>query len=101
MIRIDTAAAPISEEREPIFSIDNREYTIPVEVPGSLALAAMEEVRQKGEIAASAWCMETLLGTQGYKALLSCQEVTKAQVLAIQEICRERVFGAVEEEGKG
>lgn len=101
MIEIKTTDQAEPPAREPIFSIDGTTYTIPVEVPASTGLEAMERTRQEGEAQATAWIMEELLGKDGWKALRSCREVTKPQLRAIMKICRERVFGGMEEEGKG
>ena len=99
MITISTS--PVTTEREPIFSIDGTEYTIPREVPGSLALQAMERTRTNGEVSATAWLMEEMLGADGYRALRECPTVRRDEVQAITRIIRDRVFGDLEEEGKG
>lgn len=100
MIKIESTTTP-SNDREPLFSIDGREYTIPKEVPGNLALQAIERMRVEHELAVVAWIMEQLLGKEGYRALLDCKAVTRKQLAQITEICRLKVMGDVEEEGKG
>lgn len=101
MITITTTETVQEAPREPLFSIDGTEYTIPVEVPGSMALRAMEMTRTAGEAPTTAWIMEQLLGKEGWKALRACDQVTKPQMKAIMAVCREKVFGDMEEEGKG
>jgi hypothetical protein len=100
MIEIKSTDTP-SEEREPLFSIDGREYTIPKEVPGNLSLQAIERMRTESEYAVIAWIMETMLGKAGYRALLDCKAVKPSQLRAITEICRSKMMGELEEEGKG
>lgn len=101
MIEIVTTQPTPESGREPLFSIDGTAYTIPMEVPASLALEAMEITRQRGEASATAWVMEQLLGAEGWKALRTCPQVRKADMRVLMRICRERVFGGMEEEGKG
>jgi hypothetical protein len=100
MISISTTQH-VNEEREPLFSIDGTEYTIPVEVPPAMGLEAMEKTRTEGEAPATAWIMRELLGVEGWKALRECKQVNRAQMAAIMQVCRDRVFGGMEEEGKG
>jgi hypothetical protein len=87
--------------REPIFSIDGTEYTIPREVPASVGLEAIERTAQEGEAAGSRWLMIKLLGQEGYDALRTCQGLEKSDLAAVQRIIREKVFGPEEGEGKG
>jgi hypothetical protein len=100
MISISTTQS-VNADREPLFSIDGTEYTIPVEVPPAVTLQAIERVRTEGEAAATAWIMNELLGADGWKALRECVQVNKAQLSAIMEVCRAKAYGAMEEEGKG
>jgi hypothetical protein len=89
------------DKREPLFSIDDREYTIPVEVPGNISLQAIEVVRQQGDTAATGWLMELMLGADGYRALRKCPAVDRAQIKRIGAIIRDKVLGDLEdEEGK-
>lgn len=91
---------PVAEEREPIFSIDGTEYTIPKVVGGELALEAMDRARREPDAAVTAWCVETLLGKDGWRALRNVKGLDPKIVSGIMEVCRERIFGAVEAEGK-
>ena len=99
MIEINTSDTP-SDEREPLFSIDGTAYTIPKVVPGNLSLQAIERMRTESEYAVIAWIMETMLGKQAYRALLDCKAVKPSQLRAITEICRAKMLGELEEEGK-
>lgn len=99
MINIDTSQK-ISTDREPLFSIDGVEYTMPREVSASLTLEAMERFETLGEIRATRWLMVELLGQEGYDALRRCKEVTVRQFLQIQEVLRDRALGTQEGSGK-
>ena len=85
------------KDREPIFSIDGIEYTMPREVPGHIALEGMEIYRKGGDGAATPWIMEQLLGNDGYRALRDCPSLTKANLLAIIEVLRRKIFGDPED----
>lgn len=101
MYVIDTKTPAVEEEREPIFSIDGREYTIPKVVGGELGLEAMNRARFEPDAAVTAWCVEVLIGKEGWKALREVKGLDPAIVRGIMEVCRERVFGPLEAEGKG
>lgn len=101
IIKITTSTDSAPEPREPLFSIDDTEYTVPVEVRATMALEAMERTRTQGEPAATAWLMAELLGEEGWRALRTSRAVSKADLRTIMEICRQKVFGVLEEEGKG
>lgn len=90
-----------SQERQELFSIDGVSYTIPKEVPASLGLEAIDRTAREGEVRANRWLMIQLMGQEAYDALRTCPGVGKEDLLAIQAVCRELVFGDQEEEGKG
>jgi hypothetical protein len=86
-----------TKDREPLFSIDGTEYTIPREVPGHVTLQAMEVFRTGGDGAATPWVMERMLGAAGYRALLECTAVTKTNLAAINAVLQRKVFGDPED----
>lgn len=98
---VQISTTPIPEDKELIFSIDGVDYFIPKEVPGSVAVEAMVKAREAGDIPATVWAMEQMLGEEGLHALRTCKTVRKEEVIAVQDIIRERVFGLAEQEGKG
>jgi hypothetical protein len=87
--------------RVPLFYVGEKEYTIPVDVPGSLTLQALDMTAERGEVEATVWVMKKVLGEDGYKALLTHPDITKPELAAITKVVRELVFGEAEEEGKG
>lgn len=88
-------------DREPLFSIDDQEYTVPRAIPTNVGLKAMRKVAELGEIAGTQWLMVYLLGQEAWDALEGCLDLTRADLLAIQVVVRDKAFGSLEEEGKG
>lgn len=101
MFRIDTNALSPSKEREPLFEIDGVEYTIPKTVGGEIGLIATRIAAEEGELRGQMYAIEQTIGMEAYNALCAVEGLPKKTVAAILEICRERVFGAAEEQGKG
>jgi|SRR5688572_22843375 len=100
-IRLKSEAPTGPVGRQPLFYIGEKEYTIPVDVPGSLTLKALNMTAEKGEVEATVWVMRQVLGNEGYQALLNAPDITKPELAAITKVIRELVFGEAEEEGKG
>lgn len=100
-IRLPAQAPETTVGRQPLFYIGDKEYTIPVDVPGSLTLKALDMTADQGEIIATRWVMRQVLGDDGYQALLNAPNITKPELAAITKVIRELVFGEAEEEGKG
>ncbi|MFJ8935353.1 hypothetical protein ACIRL0_06490 [Streptomyces sp. NPDC102365] len=90
-----------TEERVPIFYVDDDEYTIPKFISRSFSLGVMERARDVGMEIAVTEAMEELLGDDGYKALLNCPSISDEDWDAFQTIFRDLVFGKPEEQGKG
>jgi len=86
--------------REPLFEIDGTVYTIPVTVGAEVALEAMERSRVEPDTAVTAWCVEQVIGKEAWKALRAVKNLPKETVMGIMEICRERVMGGMEDQGK-
>lgn len=87
--------------RQPLFYIDDREYSIPVDVPAWYGLEAMEKTATMSEVEATRWVMIEMLGQEGWDALRTCKTITKPEMAAMQQVVRTLVFGEQEEEGKG
>lgn len=84
----------------PLFSVDDQEYNLPDTIPAGLALEAAERTATMGGPAAEAWLLERVLGRKAYRALKGAVQ-DPADLRAIGEVVRVRVFGDLEEEGKG
>lgn len=96
-IRTDPAAA---DEREPLFTLDGVEYTIPKLVGGELSLEALQRLRTDHELSVTAWMMETVLGKDAWKALRTAKGLHPRDLAALIEAVRAKVMGPLEEEGK-
>jgi hypothetical protein len=88
------------EEREPLFTIDGKEFTIPVTVGAEVSLEALERIRQDGEMSAVAWMMETVLGKGAWKALRAVKGLDPKDLAAIIEVVRKKTLSVLDEEGK-
>lgn len=99
MIKINTT--PLPDDREEIFSIDDVPYTAPREVPKSVTLKALRKVREEGEAAATSWIMDEVLGKDAVRALENCKTLREEDLGAVIAVVRGKVFGFMEEEGKG
>ena len=97
---IDTSALHPSS-RETLFTIDGVEYTIPKQVGGEVGLQATQIAAEKDELAATLFCVYQTIGKDAYDALCAVENLPKTTLAGILAVCRERVFGGMEEEGKG
>lgn len=99
MIKVNTE--PIPTERVDVFELDGVVYQMDRVLPGSLALEAMTRFRTGGEVEATPWLMDEVLGAEAHKALRECKTLRKEDLAAITAVVRNAVFGEQEEEGKG
>lgn len=91
------------EEREPLFYIDDVEYTIPVSPPASISLEAMHIIAEGGgspaaQMAAEDYVMTEMLGEEGYAALRGCKTIKRHELRRVIEVISERANGALEDE---
>lgn len=77
--RIDTSKPPVDAERIPLFYIDDREYTGPKQIPGGLALQALQVTVHQGRAAGAYFCMEEAIGKEAVDDLLNCKQLTYEQ----------------------
>lgn len=96
MIKIDTAA-PVSEERIDVFSIDGETYSMPQEINGHFAIAVLEQIRVSGAESVVSWMLEEAIGSKGYRALRNCETLKTADLKAVIKVVSDHVLGAVEE----
>lgn len=90
-----------AEKREDLFEIDGRMFTIPVEVGAEVGLKATRIATEQGELAATMYAIDETIGREAYDALCKVKGLPKSVLAGIMEVCREKVFGGMEEEGKG
>jgi hypothetical protein len=93
-------AQPEEPAKVHVFTLDDRKYHMPAQVPAGLALTVMELSVERGEAAAVIHTLRTVLGENGYQALKD-PRVSLEDFRKISEIVRRHVMGAVEEQGKG
>lgn len=98
---INTAAIHVSDDREDLFEIDGTKYTVPKTVGGEIGLRATKIATEQGELAATMFCVEHTMGMDAYDALCKVEGLPKKILSGILAVCREKVFGEIEEEGKG
>jgi hypothetical protein len=81
ILEITTATAPpVEEAREPLFSIDGEEFTVPKVIDERLTFLAMDSIREDGPLFAGMRMMELLLGKAQYvrvKELYERQRLTQ------------------------
>jgi hypothetical protein len=101
MIELDsTVEEETTEDRVPLFSIDGTTYDIPTEIKPHVALKYLWLLKERGSDYATAWLMETVLGKDGFQALVNYEQLTPAQFNAIKDAVQEAALGATEDRGK-
>lgn len=98
---INTEAIHNSGKREDLFEIDGTKYTIPVEIGAEIGLRATKVATEEGELAATMFIVEHTIGMDAYNALCAVEGLPKKVLSGILAVCREKVFGGMDEEGKG
>jgi hypothetical protein len=81
ILEISTSKAPpVEEAREPLFSIDGEEFTVPKVISERLVFLAVDSIRQDGPVFAGMRMLELLLGKPQYvrlKELYEAQRITQ------------------------
>lgn len=90
-------------ERVVLFYVDDTPYSIPKVIGRNHGLRYLKTARRQGEAMAAQELMETLLGEDGYDALMDCEGLTDDDLDAITTRLRDGALGEVEDEtgGKG
>ncbi|MCW0214366.1 MAG: hypothetical protein OJJ54_13485 [Pseudonocardia sp.] len=89
-----------NEEREPLFSIDGVEYTVPKTVSVGLALKYFKSARLYGVDMAIADVLETVLGSAGYDGLTNYEGLTPEDLAAVIDVVTKKMLGAMDTSGK-
>lgn len=92
------------EKREPLFYIDDTEYTIPVDPPASIGLESLHIIAAgKGSMVAQMeaqdYVMTQMLGADGWAALRGCKTVKKHELKHLIQIISDRANAAMEDDG--
>ncbi|MFE7237183.1 hypothetical protein [Streptomyces sp. NPDC057580] len=69
-----TEAQPVEEVREPLFSVDGQEFTVPKVISQRVVFLGLNAVRKEGPVFAAMYVMELLLGTSQYTQVLDLYE---------------------------
>lgn len=95
-IRLSSTKPADFDEREPLFYIDEQEYTIPKRPRANLSLQFLDKVKSEGTDYASAWLMEEMLGADAYEALMKLDTLEPEQLDQITTLCQKKVLGKLE-----
>lgn len=78
-LRIDTSKPPVTGERMTLFWIDDREFTGPKVITGSLAFRALETTVKYGKAAGAWFCLTEAVEEETVTALLKCEHLSYEQ----------------------
>lgn len=88
-------------EREPLFYIDDREFTIPREVPPHIAMKYLRDLRDQPMEVALARLLDGLLGRAAVDALADHEELTKEDLEQLMVLVQRKTQGLLEEVQQG
>lgn len=94
---LKTATETEFDEREPLFSIDGKEYTCLVRVPTSVALEYLMTTVEDGEGAGIVFALNYALGPVSRRALMTHKGLTTEQLQGIVTIVRAKFDGALKD----
>lgn len=85
VVRLVTSKTRRPGKRIVVFSIDDRDFTVPENPPAGILLSYVDAVRQHGagSGAAEAVMLDLMLGTEGYAALRSHPDLTLTDLARI------------------
>jgi hypothetical protein len=98
-VKISTAEV-LDEEREPLFFIDEVEYTIPKVIRASILMRYLQDTYDRGQEYALAAGMREVLGAEAMEALADCDQVTDEQMNQIMGIVERKLLGQMRKLGK-
>lgn len=81
--------------RVPLFAIDDKEYTVPIRPPVSLALKYLRTLKDRGTSVAVALILEELLGADGYEALCNYPDLEPEEFEAVAKAAITITLGAM------
>ena len=91
------------EKREPLFYVDDVEYTIPVEPSASIALESLHIIARGGgslaaQMMAQDYVMTRMLGEDGWAALRGCKTVKKHELKHLIQVVTQKAMAELEDE---
>jgi hypothetical protein len=78
------------------FTIDDKEYFMPVEVDWHHAVKSLDIAAREGEASAVAYQLRTLLGEEGYRALIDFEDIDRDDFQAICELANKIIMSSSE-----
>lgn len=89
------------EDREPIehvvlFSLDDRDFTIPKKFPVNLGLRVIRTMRRRGEAIAMAELLEEVIGEDAYEALVNYPDITNDDIARLMQIVNDLALGSLD-----
>lgn len=83
----------VDEEREPLFFIDDVEFTIPKTIRPNITIAYLRDAAKDGQEVALGKAMEEVLGPKAMDALAESDSVTEDDMRAIMDIVERKLQG--------
>lgn len=83
MLEFNTPKKAKSVQRDKLFSLDGKVYTIPVRFQATHALEYVDSLRKYGPDIANSTALEIALGQDGYDALLGAGDAISAEDIAV------------------
>lgn len=89
------------EDREPVervvlFSLDDKDYTIPRKFPVSLGLKVIRTMRKRGQEIAMAELLEEVIGEDAYEALVNYPDLEDSDIERLMEIVQSLALGSLD-----
>jgi hypothetical protein len=96
VISLRSAINPPEQERIPAFSINGVTYSILTRPKTNTGLKYIHLARTRGSEIAIDYMLETLLGREGYEALIDFDDLTEDDLKAVIDAASKIMAGAVE-----
>jgi len=88
---VDRYEAMIAD-REPLFSIDGVEYTVPKQVPMAWSMKTLDLATTQGDAVALDYAVSAMLGPDGYEALTNCKTLMPEDANTLFRIVMDKVL---------
>ncbi len=95
IVRLKTKP-PEREKRIVVFYVDDVPYSIPAKPGAEIGLAYLKMVKERGQEAGIAYMLETMLGEDGYDALMNYKGLEIEDLSKVVQKIREVTMGALE-----
>jgi hypothetical protein len=97
-VEITTPQRPegYKEDRVTVFSIDGTDYTVPARPRPNIAVRFLWRQKEAGVMQAASELLESMLGTEGFKALSEYDDLTDEQFSQVLAIVQKVALGSLE-----